>query len=123
MSARPYTMTAAERSRMAKSLLTILEAHRGKRNAVKGADLARELGQRDDRLVRILIRELIAEGVPVASSVGDPQGFYLVATPGEAQEYMAVLEARIREDEARLRDFRRAAEASLGALAEQPQMM
>jgi hypothetical protein len=108
---------------MAKSLLTILEQHRGKRNAVKGADLARELRQRDDRLVRILIRELIAEGVPVSSSVGEPQGFYLVATPAEAQEYIAVLEARIREDEARLRDFRKAVEVSLGALAEQRRMM
>jgi hypothetical protein len=120
---RPYGMNAYEKARMSKSILAILEQHRGKRSAIKGADLARELKQRDDRLIRMVIRDLIAQGVPVSSSVSEPMGFYLVVTPREAEEYIAVLEARIREDEARLRDFKRAVEAALGALTEQPRMI
>jgi hypothetical protein len=77
----------------------------GRRSAMTGKEIARVLGQSDDRKIRLVIRELIAEGVPVASSVSDPMGFYIVASEYEAADYIRVLKERIREDTARLRDF------------------
>ena len=41
----------------------------GRRSAITGKRIAHTLGQSDDRKIRLMIRELIAEGVPIASSV------------------------------------------------------
>lgn len=86
----------------------------GKDQAITGRQLARILGQRDDRGIRLAIRRLIADGVPVASSVHPPLGYYIVSTLEEAEEYLANLTARIAEDADRQRDFRRAVELELG---------
>ncbi len=87
----------------------------GKAQAITGSRLAELLGQRNDRGIRLAIRELIAEGVPVASSVHAPYlGFYIVSTLEEAEEYEAVMTARISEDAARQRDFRSAFQQAHG---------
>ena len=87
----------------------------GKAQAITGRRLAELLGQHDDRKIRLAIRVLIAEGVPIASSVHAPHlGFYIVSTPDEAAEYEAVMTARISQDSARQRDFRRAVERVYG---------
>lgn len=83
--------------------------HRGRALAIKGYEIARRLGYKDDRLVRIAIRQLIADGVPVASSVQEPQGYYIVESYQEALAYMAVLRSRLIEDALRRRDFKLAA--------------
>ena len=77
----------------------------GKQNAVKGSKLAEIMGVRDDRMIRRAIRELIEEGVPVASSVHEPMGFYLANTEEEVGEYTSNLKARIHENQTRLNDF------------------
>ena len=77
----------------------------GRANAITGKDIAHALGQPDDREIRLVIQELIGEGVPIASSVSEPMGFYIVANEHEAADYIKVLKERIREDMARLRDF------------------
>jgi hypothetical protein len=100
---KPFVLTAEDRVKLCSRVLATIKT--GRRNAVTGKEIARALGQSDDRKVRLIIRELIAEGVPVASSVSDPMGFYIAANEYEAADYIRVLKERIKEDTARLRDF------------------
>ena len=97
-----------DRVQLLADVRAILQSHRGKRNAIQGTELARALHMPDDRSVRIVIRDLIHDGLPVASSTVEPAGYYLVANGEEAAEYLAVLDSRAREDEARKRDFEKA---------------
>jgi len=83
---------------------SLLRYGRGK--ARTGKDLAKVLGFKDDRVVRLAIRGLIAEGLPVASSVQPPYGFYIASSYQEAQEYMKVLHSRLVEDAYRRKDFK-----------------
>ncbi len=57
---------------MKERLLNILQQHQGRDNPITGKELARLLNQNDDRKIRLLIRELIAEGVPIASATEAP---------------------------------------------------
>lgn len=103
---KPFLLTSNDRVRFKK---TILESLRfGKRSAIKGSELARVLGERDDRRVRVAIRELIAEGKPIASSVTEPMGYFIVSNEFEAVDYIRVLNERIKEDTSRLEDFKKA---------------
>jgi hypothetical protein len=80
----------------------------GKDNAIKSKVIARRLELKDDRQVRIAIRELIHDGEPIASSVNPPYGYFIATDRAEAEEYISVTRSRIIEDCKRLRDFRRA---------------
>lgn len=82
----------------------------GKEYAVTGKSLANILNYSNDRIIRIAIREMIADGIPIASSVNQPYGYYIVSTQQEYNEYIAVLRARALEDFGRLKDFRKASE-------------
>lgn len=106
MTSKPFVLTTQDRLKFRSVVLERLR--RGRRNAVRGKELARELRLPDDRKIRLVIRELISEGVPVASAVSEPMGFYIVANEHEAADYIRVLKERIREDAARLRDFEKA---------------
>jgi len=90
-------------------LLTILQLHRGKARAIKGKKLAQLLGDTDDRLIRKEIRELIAEGHPIASSTEKPYGYFMAETPEEVEQYLKQLKNRLVEDAYRRRDFKKAA--------------
>lgn len=85
----------------------------GRKYARTGKDLAKALGFKDDRLIRYAIRELIAQGLPIASSVTPPYGYYIVTTHEEAQNYIRVLQSRLVEDAYRRRDFKLAARDKL----------
>jgi len=78
----------------------------GKGNARKGQDIAKILGFKNDRLIRLAIRDLIAEGLPVASSVTPPLGFFIASSLDEARDYMRVLKGRLVQDAYRRRDFK-----------------
>jgi len=119
MTTKPFILTAEDRLKLRRQVLNSLG--RGKGRAIRGKDLARRLGQPDDRKIRLMIRELIDEGVPIASSVSEPMGFYIVANEIEAADYIRVLEGRIREDTARLAAFNKA--CSEFAIPEQPSLM
>lgn len=82
---------------------------RGKSNAITADRLAKLMGERNDRMIRIAIRGLIEDGEPIASSVTPPYGYYLIETLSEYEEYKAVLRARAIEDFKRLKAFKRAA--------------
>jgi DNA-binding GntR family transcriptional regulator len=94
-------------SELKESLRKILERHAGPENAITGKELAELHGYRDDRTVRLAIRELIAEGVPVASN-GD--GYFIITTRQQAEEYAGSIKSRLIEDAIRRRDFRKAAD-------------
>lgn len=90
-------------------LLNILQQHQGRENAITGRELARLLNQGDDRKIRLLIRELITEGVPIASATEAPAGYFIAKTFKEAEDYRQQIKGRLIEDCKRIRDFRRAA--------------
>jgi len=94
-------------------LRRILERHQGRARAITGRELAFRLEQKDDRGIRNIIRELIAEGLPVASATNSPAGFFLVASYQEAREYADSIKGRLIEDAIRRRNFRRAADCHL----------
>lgn len=80
----------------------------GQRNAITARELATKLGNYNDRAVRLAIRELIAQGIPIASSVTTPMGFFIADSRDETDAYISNLRSRIKEDAFRLRDFKRA---------------
>jgi len=71
------------------------------------------LGCRDDRGIRHIIRELISDGLPVASTTAYPAGYFLISSYEEKREYEQSLRDRLIEDALRRRDFRRAADCHL----------
>jgi len=91
----------------------ILERHESRARAITGRELAAIVGHHDDRKVRMVIRDIIADGLPVASSTEAPAGYFVVATRQEAEEYAFSLRSRLIEDAKRRRDFRRAADLYL----------
>lgn len=73
---------------------------------VKAKDLAAYL-ETSERMVRRLIRDLIAQGNPIASTMEPPYGYFIVKTEKERQRYSNQLKSRIREIARRLEDFDR----------------
>ena len=78
----------------------------GKAKARTGKDLARFLGFREDRAVRQVIRELIADGLPVISSVHPPYGYYIADNPEEVTEHLGELRHRALEVLGRYKDLK-----------------
>jgi hypothetical protein len=101
-----FIPTSRESTRLCAGVLAALRA--GRANAVTGSSLARAFREPDDRKIRAVIRELIHEGHAIASAVSEPMGYYIVASADEAFDYIRALGERIKEDEARLADFRAA---------------
>lgn len=86
----------------------ILYRHWGRESAIKGREIAAILGLRDDRQIRMIIRDLIKSGVPIASSTEEPAGYYIATGKEETEEYIRVTRSRLVQDAYRLRDFKRA---------------
>ena len=92
-------------------LKSILLRHEGQARAITGRELAAMFGLRDDRSIRLVIRELIKDGLPVASST--EAGYFIVATRQEAEQYAISIRSRLIENAIRRRDFRLAADQYL----------
>jgi len=97
------------RDEMKPLLKYIMGHHRGRSNPITGPELARLLEERNDRGVRIAIRELIAEGLPIASATTTPGGYFVISNRKEAEDYAAGEKSRLIEIALRRRDFRRGA--------------
>jgi len=81
----------------------------GRDKARKSTELQMALGA-PDREIRLCIRQLIADGLPIASSTdGRTGGYFIANTQEEAKEYMGKLRSRIIQDCLRYRDFKLAA--------------
>ena len=98
-----------DKSSLKHQLQTILLKHHGRMHAITGQELAQMLGERDDRQIRLSIRQLITDGWPIASSNESPAGYFMVATWEEARRYADSIKGRLIEDAIRRRDFNRAA--------------
>jgi hypothetical protein len=109
-----YTLTKVEERNLPTRIMEILGEHKGIGNAITGIRIARRFGYRNDRKVRLVIQQLIAEGKPIAASVSEPVGYYLVQTRDEAEAYAAVLRSRATKTFERLRDFQRAIKNEFG---------
>jgi biotin operon repressor len=77
-------------------VLAAVERARGRSHAVTATHLA-AVTRLSTRSVRAVVAELRRQGYPIASAVQPPYGFYVPATPEEAQECQAQLYSRIRE--------------------------
>lgn len=78
----------------------------GKEKARKGQEIAKVLGFSNDRCVRLTIRELIADGLPVISSVHLPYGYYIADNPEEITEHLGELRHRALEVLGRYKDLK-----------------
>ena len=87
----------------------ILFNHWGNENAITGLAIAHLLGFRENRAVRRVIRELISEGCPVASSVSKSKGYFIVENREEVDRYLQHLRDLLIEDATRRRDFKKGA--------------
>ena len=96
-------------------LRTILQGHRGKKSAIRGGDLARQLGMNDDRQIRDCIASLVEDGLEVGSTTESPYGYFLWATVDESYESIRSLENRISADQKRLAYMKRNAKRTFGA--------
>jgi hypothetical protein len=103
-----------EAADLRRALKAILAEHVGAGRAITGARLARRLGQRNDRKIRMVIQALVEDGEPIAASTSEPAGYYVLATRDEAEAYVATLRSRAQWTFKRLRDFQRAVEARFG---------
>lgn len=79
-----------------RKVLATIERARGRNHAVTATHLA-AVTRLSNRTVRAVVAELRRQGHPIASAVQPPYGFYVPATPEEAQECQAQLYSRIRE--------------------------
>jgi len=88
---------------------------KGKSKALPGKLLAGYCGYETngDRHTRMMIRELIEDGIPIASSTDKLPGFFIVQIQEEADEYAEGLRTRGIEDFRRRRDFIRASKKAL----------
>ena len=62
----------------------------GKARAKKGTLLATQGGyeSKGDRKTRMMIRELIADGIPIAASTGKVKGYFIAETTEEVHAYI-----------------------------------
>lgn len=94
-------------------LKRILRKHNGEAQAITGRELATIFNLRDDRRVRLTIRDLITDGLPIAANTDVPAGYFIVATRREVERYASSIKSRLIKDALRRRDFRRAADQYL----------
>lgn len=78
----------------------------GSDRATTGKVLALTLNFKNDRLIRHAIRELIADGIPIISSVNPPYGYYIANSPEDIFEHLGELRHRALEVLGRYRDLK-----------------
>ncbi len=111
MTTKPFIVPAGDKLKIRKFLLTCLQY--GRRNAIRGKELAKIFGSEDDRHIRVMIDELIEEGMPIAAAVselkgGGGVGFFICETDEEVAAYIQVLKNRERETMLRRLAFEKA---------------
>lgn len=96
----------------------ILFKHEGYSNPITAKELSAIL-QQDERRIRLIIRDLITDGLPIASSTQHPPGYFLVTNFYEARKYADSIKGRLIEDALRRRDFNRSASLYLKQVVQQ----
>lgn len=86
-------------------LKNILSRHEGRDNAITSRELSQVTGE-PDRTIRLAIRELRADSLPVLSS---GEGYFLPVNWAEVMECAASMKSRLIEDAKTRRDILRSA--------------
>lgn len=84
-------------------LKIIFNNHEGRANAITSRKLSILTGA-PDRTIRLCIRELISENMPILSATENPPGYFLPISMNEVRKYAASLRDRLIEDARRRRD-------------------
>lgn len=87
------TATRLNKTELKGELHTILERHRGRDSAIGKMALSRMVSQ-DERQVRLMILELIEEGLPIVSTSEPPAGYFIPNSLAEAKKYTESLRTR-----------------------------
>ena len=75
----------------------VLECLRsGKDNALQGTTLARLLGERSTRQIRLAINSLIERGYPICSTAKPPYGYFIAENAEECQECLNQLRSYLK---------------------------
>lgn len=93
-------------------LLLVLRT--GQENAIKGKHLAELLKEHDTRSIRLAIDELIENGYPICSSPHSPYGYFIAASPEEANESLAILRSYGKNLFRHYRNLKRARDKAFG---------
>jgi len=80
---------------------------KGSSRPIKAKVLAERL-ETSERMIRRLIRDLIAQGHLIASTMEPPYGYFIPKTESQKRHYRNQLTSRIRNIVERLKDFDRA---------------
>ncbi len=91
----------------------------GRAKAVTQREIARLAGT-SPRVLQEATAELVAQGVPIATTCGSPPGMFLATTVTELQEYGAQLHARIVGNAVRLKGVRKMCREWLERMAVEP---
>lgn len=109
---KKFTLTPREARELPPKVLTILRAHVGMENAIFADEIAQQCNYRDDRKIRIAIRELIRQGHVIASDTVN--GYCIARTREEAEATLAITKSRALEDFDRCKDLASAMERKFG---------
>ena len=82
------------------------ELHTGRSKAIPGRVLAHRLGFKTDRQIRLAIRELVEDGIPVIGRSAKPRGYYIADNIAEIQAQREVLKGYIIELAKHMRDLK-----------------
>ncbi len=114
-------MEVIEKNYLKSRLKYLLQKHEGRGKAITAGELSKLL-KYNERSVRLIIRELITDGMPIASSTEAPAGYFVISNWVEARDYAESIKGRLVEDAIRRRDFNRSAALYLKP-AEQPRLL
>jgi len=81
----------------------ILLTHRGRDNPIKAMEIAKLLGFKGDRPIRLVIRELRKEEAILANT-GNPPGYFIADTLAELEEFRFTSKSRCIEEAVMCRD-------------------
>lgn len=95
----------------------IIINHKGRHRVITALEISKiirpESSSQNTWFVRQAIRDLIAEGIPIAAAVDSPPGYFIVETNEEAEAYVETEKHRIVGEVQRIRDFRKAVRMNL----------
>lgn len=98
----------------AQQLYTLLQEHAGLDQAITVGELEAHMGIPARQIRRLLQQFVIAERIPVGTTVHPPYGVYLITTIAEARECLHQYAARIRSLARRAKALRQVVQERFG---------
>ena len=109
-----FTLSPEEAATLPGRILAILVENHRTGERITAMQLAKHLGYRDDRNVRLAIDLLLDKGYCIVSSVRGRKGYYLADDQADIDQCVATQVSRGRENFERARKIKRNAERWLG---------